>query len=178
MKATGFLIMLLLCMILFIQNNRNAAAQKSAELHFGIGYTGVDVQGWSYGASDWGQFMGQAYAQAFPVQFSGFALGAEFGYQHFFWYVDDTYFYEHNVNAFNLMALVRSMFRENFFAELGFGVYFFEEYNDPGLSAALGYIFKINEKLSIPLKFRTGIIFDKDANLYPLGISAGLAYTF
>lgn len=178
MRTSRSLLILISGLILLLPGTRIASAQRSAEVHFGIGYTGVDIQGWSYGASDWGQFMGQAYAQAFPVRFGPIALGAEFGYQHFFWYVDDTYFYDHNVDAFYLMAQVRSAFRENFFAELGFGVYFFEEYNDPGFSAAIGYQLRINEKLSVPLKFRTGIIFDTDANLYPVGISAGLAFSF
>jgi len=178
MKTPKFLLVSILCIMLLIHNTKISSCQISAEIHVGIGYTGVDIQEWTYGASDWGQMMGQIYVQAFPIRFGGIVVGAEFGFQHYLWYVDDTYGYEHNVDAFNLMGIVRSQFNENFFAELGFGAYFFGEFTDPGFSAILGYIININEKLAIPLKFRTGVVFDKDTNLYPVGISAGLAYTF
>ena len=54
----------------------------------------------------------------------------------------------------------------------------FGEWTDYGLMASIGYRIDITENLAIPVKLRTEIIFDKDANLYPVGLSFGVSYSF
>ena len=64
------------------------------------------------------------------------------------------------------------------FFEFGPGAFMFGDWTDYGIMAAFGYRIDVTENLAIPIKLRTEIIFDKDTNLYPVGLSFGVSYSF
>jgi len=155
-----------------------SSGQIDVELYAGIGYTGVDIVGWTYiNPYDWNQGMGHVYAQAFPLNIGIISIGAEFGFQHFFWYERYNYT-EENVDAFRFMGIVRAYLTDKLYTELGPGAYRFGDWTDFGVMGAFGYKIGVTERLSIPIKLRAAIILDEDSNLYPVGLSAGLAYSF
>ena len=175
-------IIMLAVLIIMLAETR-VHGQVNIELHGGIGYSGVDMEAWSgTEPEDWGQFMSEVYATVYPLKLGGISLGAEFGYQYFFWYTTDvpgySWVYEYNVDAFRLMILMRANLLSNLFVELGPGAFMFGDWTDFGLTASAGYRIGLTEHIAIPVKLRTEIILDRDANLFPVGLSAGFSYTF
>ncbi len=170
-------------LLLLLTGGRDAFGQPSIEVSAGIGFTGVNMDKWSYGtADDWGQFLGGAHLTFFPLRLGGFSLGAEAGFQHLFWYeyyvTGYGYYNDVNTDAFRLAAVIRYEWRIHLFAEIGPGAYFFSEFTDFGVTAAVGYRIDWGKKITLPVKFRTGIVFDEDTKLYPVDLSFGVAYTF
>ena len=173
---------LTILIFMYCAGNLKAHGQITVELYGGVGYSGVDLEAWSQSdPNDWGQFMGEVYATAYPLHFGNISLGAEVGYQHFFWYTTPvpgySWSYEYNVDAIRLLLLMRANLYENLFIEFGPGAFLFGEWTDYGLMASVGYRVDITEKIAIPVKLRTEIILDKDSNLYPVGLSFGVSYT-
>ena len=163
--------------------NNPAHGQIIVELYGGIGYSGVDLEAWSQSdPNDWGQIMSEVYATAYPLHFGNISIGAEFGYQYYFWYTTPvpnySWSYEYNIDAIRLLVLMRVNFHDNIFAEFGPGAFMFGDWTDFGLMASIGYRIDITEHIAIPVKLRTEIILDRDANLYPVGLSAGVSYSF
>ena len=74
------------------------------------------------------------------------------------------------------MGVLKNEMNNNMFAELGAGVFLFEEFTDMGISGALGYHLKINENIILPVKVRGEIIFDDATNLYVIGLNIGWAF--
>lgn len=65
-------------------------SQVRLELDAGLGYSIVDVEAVAESdgavAQDWNQFMYRAAVRAFFSETSSFQVGAELGYQYFYWY--------------------------------------------------------------------------------------------
>lgn len=184
MLTKKFFTIVLISFLLFSTDSIDLRAQITLEANVGIGATGVDIDDWTYdNAYNWGLFMGTISAAIYPLKFNNISIGAEFNFHHFFWYsVKYSYDYYNveydvEVDAFGLMALVRSDITNKLFVDVGIGSYFFSEFKDFGMMASVGYKFELGEKLYIPLKFRAELVFDEDANLFPVGINIGLGYT-
>lgn len=166
--------------------NSSLFSQSVLTLNGGIGYTNVDLNSWSGKdeLSDWGQTMSEFYAQLYFSKLGNFNVGLEGGYQYFFWYefiYNDGYYkthYVYDINCWRIAAIARANLKNQFLTEFGLGYYFFDGYSDFGFLGSLGYEIKITKKAFIPVKFRTSVILDADANLTVFGISAGLVYKF
>ena len=173
---------LVMFMVLLIAPGGNQArAQIAIEANATIGVTGVDIEKWAYREPpDWGLILGEASLSVYPLKFGKFSLGADFAYHHFLWYSVQpsgySYTYDVNVDAFSLGALVRADLGKGLFIEGGFGAYLFGEWTDWGASLAVGVKFPLGERLYVPVKFRSQIVFDVDTNLYPMGLSAGIGF--
>ena len=172
-----------LLFLLFLQYPDSTFGQRIIEVHGGIGYTSVDLEAWAgTEPNEWDQTMTQIEVQYFFSQVGDLTIGVELGYQYFFWYEvvipfgATRLFRGRSAEANHLMAMGRYELSNKLYADLGLGMIFFEDWTDIGLSGALGYRIKVNEKLTIPVKFRAGIVLDNDANLIPIGISIGLSY--
>lgn len=157
------------------------SAQMSVEAHGGAGYTSVPIDDWTGRvAYDWNQFMSQGYAQFFFTKLGNILVGAEAGYQYFFWtsvripYGYTTIYRTYEADAIRIMVVGRLMLgKGGFFTEFGPALYLFGDYTDFGIAAALGYIIELNDKMYIPIKFKTAYILEEDYGLLPLGLSAG-----
>ena len=175
---------LVLVSILILLTTLPATAQMSIEAHGGLGYATVDIDEWTgRGAYDWSNFMKQGYAQFFFTQLGNIQVGAEVGYQYFFWssvripYGYTTIYRTYEADAIRIMLVGRLPFGEGgFFTEFGPALYMFGEYTDFGIAAALGYLIEINDKMYIPIKFKTALIFEGEYTLVPLGVTAGFGY--
>jgi hypothetical protein len=172
-----------IAMLLFLLPFRNDVnGQITLEVNGGIGGTVVDVDAWSWGAADdWGQFLGEVSAAVIPLHFGKVSLGAEYCYHHLFWYSyrapGYTYYIDVEIDASSLMAIVRTDITNNLFIDLGIGAFMFGDWTDFGMQAAVGYRIMLGEKLYIPVKLRTQIVLDEDANLYPVGLNFGVGYS-
>ena len=169
--------------LLILQFPDQTLGQRSIEVHVGIGYTSVGLEAWAgTNPIDWNQTMYQIDAQYFFSQFGNLSVRVKFGYQYFFWYEIIIPFGSTSLrrtreaDANQLMAVSRYKFSDKLYADIGLGTNSFEGGTDIGLSGALGYRFQVNQELTIPVKFKTGLILDSDANLLPLGITIGFAY--
>ena len=171
----------LLIVLILITLTGKVFTQTQVELYAGVGYTGVDVDAWyGGGVEDWFTMMGEAYVVAYPFHFGGISLGAEIGYQYFFWYTVPVFgyswVYEYQVDAIRIMALLRTRIKNNGFAEIGPGAYIISDWVSPGIMASLGYRIQISEKLAVPIKFRTEFV--AGDNLIVVGLNGGISYSF
>jgi hypothetical protein len=80
------------------------------------------------------------------------------------------------VSAMRLMLVARLEPTNRFFAEVAAGPHFFDDYNDLGVYAGIGYRIPLSANLTLPIKLRGGVILDSDQNLYPVSLSAGLSF--
>lgn len=160
-----------------------AAAQWRVEAHVALGYTAVDIDGWSYETRgrDWSHLMVDGYAQLFPgTVMGGFELGVEGGYQHYFWYdvvscasCSSTTFITREVDAFRVMGVGRAPLGEGSFLEVAAGPVLFGGWTDLGLAVGLGHALSVGG-YTVPLKARVGYVLDTDASLLPFGAGAGI----
>ncbi len=183
MENLKFRIIGALLFLLFLQYPDSTFGQQVIEIHGGIGYTSVDLEAWAgTEPNEWDQTMSQIEVQYFFSQVGDLTIGVELGYQYFFWYEvvipfgSTRLFRGRWAEANHLMAIGRYEFNDKLYADVGLGMIYFEDWTDIGLSGALGYRFRANEKLAVPVKFKAGLVLDNDANLIPLGITIGLAY--
>lgn len=182
LKSRKAILLLLLPVILMFSGT--AIAQLELEAYGHIGYTACDIDEWAgIGTSDWNQFMSGGYAQAWFLKFGNITVGGEFGYDYLLWYkyrVYDPYYTVYrsiDVDATRLMVVGRVPVGEKLFAEFGAGIYMFGDFTDFGLTGGLGYRIQIGDNLYVPIKLRIGVVLDKDTNLLPIGLSAGIGYT-
>jgi hypothetical protein len=161
----------------FLGLSSPAAAQSTAEVNFGLGYSIVNLDEWSGGSlSDWNQMMYQGNAQVYFARLGNLQIGAEAGYTYFFWY--DRYDYGlHEPNALHFSAVARLKLGGNLFFDFGAGAYLFSGWTDFGALGELGYMIKVSPKLSVPIKVRTTVILDNPI-LIPVSVSAGILYHF
>ncbi|MEM9998113.1 MAG: hypothetical protein AAF809_10475 [Bacteroidota bacterium] len=160
-----------------------ARAQVTIEVHGGVGYTAVDVDGWSQGtAVNWDQFAVPVYAQLFALQVGAAQLGLEVGYDYFFYYevrIPDPFFTVirgRDVEATRVHAVARLPVGGRAFVEAGAGPYFFDGFTNLGATLAVGLPIGLTPRLALPIKLRTGLVLDEDASLVPLSLSVGLSY--
>jgi len=168
---------------LFLWLPSPAPAQTTVELNLGLGYSVVDVEKW-YGASvyDWNQMLYHGNGQVYFARLGKLHIGAEAGYEYYFWYSVRAYpyswFYTYEPRATHVSVVGRMELGRNFFLDIGGGAYFFSAgFTDIGVMGALGYMIKLSPKLSLPIKVRTTVILD-DPILLPVGVSAGILYRF
>jgi hypothetical protein len=123
-----------------------AWAQVTVELEAGAGYTVVDIETMAENdgefARDWGQFMYRFAARAFFGESSGLKVGAEAGYQYFYWYsvrvpYGDTPIYrEYDHSGTTVLGVVR-LEGGPALVDLGAGVALVDE-TRPMISASVG----------------------------------------
>ena len=171
----------LFIVLILITLTGKAFTQTEVELFAGVGYTVVDIESWyGGGVEDWFTLGGEAYVVAYPFHFGNISVGAEIGYQYFFWYTVPVFgyswVYEYQVDAIRIMALVRAQINKNMFAEIGPGVFIISDWVSPGLMASLGYRIQINEKIAVPIKLRTEFV--AGDNLFVVGLNGGISYSF
>lgn len=183
MNKTRLFTIISVTFLLFTIGEQKANSQTTLELNVGLGYTMTNIDAWSWGnADEWGQFMGDINAMIFPFQFGKISVGAELGYQYFLWYSYKAtgYIYDYWVDveydAYKALAIIRVDIGNNIFIEGGAGAYKFGDFTDLGISSSLGYMINADKKLSFPIKIKTGVIFDEDTSLFPMGISIGVSY--
>lgn len=163
----------------------SGAAQWAVEAHVAFGYTAVDIDGWSYETrgDDYSHLMVDGYAQVFPgVALGSLQLGAEAGYQHFFWYDVDSCpscssgtLVTREVDALRIMGVGRAPVGEAAFLEVAAGAVLFGGWTDLGLTVGLGYALPLSG-YTVPVKARIGYVLDTDASLLPFGAGAGIAF--
>jgi len=171
----------LFIVLILITLTGKAYTQTQVELYGGVGFTGVDVDAWyGGGVDDWFTMMGEAYAVAYPFHFGKISIGAEIGYQYFFWYTVPVFgyswVYEYGVDAVRIMALIRTPIKKNGFAEIGPGAFIISDWVSPGIMASLGYRIQISDKLAVPIKFRTEFV--AGDNFVVVGLNGGISYSF
>ncbi len=157
-------------------------AQGIIEADIGVGYSAVNTTSWAGTTPwDWNQTSTTEYVQGFLAH-GTVALGAELGYQNFFRYTVQytgggfPAYYTYGVHAWRLMALARFGQAHGIFADAGLGAEIFPGGTDAAVAGALGYMITAGKKLSVPIKVRGDLVLDKDAKLFPLTASVGLAY--
>ena len=171
----------LFIVLVFTTHTGTLFSQTQVEVFAGVGFTGVDVEKW-YGGSveDWFTMMGEAYVAAYPFHFGGLSLGAEIGYQYFFWYTVPVFgyswVYEYEVDAIRIMPVVRTRIKDQAFAEFGPGAFIISDWVSFGIMASVGYEFQISEKLSVPVKFRAEYV--AGDNMAVIGLNGGISYSF
>jgi hypothetical protein len=159
-------------------------AQRSIEVFGGGGFTSGDAKKWS-GArlDDWNQTYYDGHAQLFLGKVLGARVGIEAGHNYLMWYrwnscpgcISPVYG-NRDVEASRLMAVFRFDSPTRLFAEFAGGMQFFDGGNDMGGFAGVGYRVPLMGKLELPIKLRAGMVLDSDANLFPVALSAGLAF--
>lgn len=159
-----------------------AAAQIKLEAHGSAGYSQVDVDKWAgSNALDWDQFSSGFHLQGWyrPPDRNRFSLGIEWGYQYLLFYQVRYGIYplDRDVDATRVMGLLRlPSTGRAVFMDVGVGAYFFDDFTDLALTAAVGKSFGLGPKLHLPVKFRADVIFDEDATIIPFGVTVGVAY--
>jgi len=123
-----------------------ARAQVSVELEAGAGYTVIDIEALAEGygefAHDWNQFMYRFAARAFFGPPSGLRIGAEAGYQYFYWYSvlvpygDYPIYREYDQEGTTVLGVVR-LKSGRALVDLGAGVALLDE-TRPMISASVG----------------------------------------
>lgn len=168
--------------LIFITLCVKGFSQTEVQFYGGVGFTGVDMYSWygSENVQDWFTMMGEGYAVAYPFHFGNISIGAELGYQYFFWYTVPVFgyswVYEYEVDAVRIMVLLRTQLKNNLFAEVGPGAFIISDWVSPGVMASLGYKIQLNEKLSVPIKVRSEFV--AGDNFFVLGVNGGISYTF
>ena len=123
-----------------------ARAQVTVELEAGAGYTVIDIEALAEGygefAQDWDQFMYRFAARAFFGESSGLRIGAEAGYQYFYWYSvrvpygDYPIYREYSQEGTTVLGMVR-LESGRALVDLGAGVALVDE-TRPMISASVG----------------------------------------
>lgn len=153
------------------------------ELEGGAGYTSVDAQKWSGTSSpldDWNTTAYLGSARVFVTRAGGFRIGAEAGYNHFFWYTTSAagYAITYRPHAIRVGPVVRAALGPRIAADGGVAAYIFPDGTVVGANAALGYFVPAGRQLSIPIKVRADVAFASAATLASFGATVGLSYRF
>jgi hypothetical protein len=116
--------------------------------------------------------------QVYFAKLGKLQVGAEAGYEYYFWYsvpaVGYSWYYTYEPRAAHVSVVGRMDLGGNFFVDFGGGAYFFSGgYTNIGITGALGYMIKVSDKLSVPIKVRSTVILE-DPMLIPIGVSAGI----
>ena len=159
-----------------------ASAQITAEINLGLGISIVSLEKW-YGGTviDWNKMMFGGEAQVYFAKLGKLNVGAEGGYTYHFWYTVPSgysWVYTYEPTSFNFGAVARMDLPKNFFVDFGVGLHFFSgDFTRVAVMGEGGYMFKLNEKMSIPVKIRTTIIVG-DPILIPIRASVGFLMHF
>lgn len=155
-------------------------AQNAYEADVGVGYTSVNRAGWlGYSPTEWNETDIPGDVQAFLLHVGPVALGAEVGYQRFFWYLEPNGYGGYrgaDISAWHVSALARIGLAYGLFAETGAGIQFFPGGTDASVTGSLGYMITVSKNFLVPIKLRADLVLDKDANMLPFGLTVGLAY--
>jgi hypothetical protein len=108
-------------------------------------------------------------------------LGLEVGHSSFMWYKYNScpgclspVYGETNVAATRVLAVAQVGSR--FFAELAGGMHMFDGYSSWGGYGGLGVRIPLVGRLELPLKARGGFILNRNGNMIPVTLTAGLSY--
>lgn len=182
-KTVTLTMALLVTMSVWCQEVRS---QRSVHALASVGYSAVDEGAFTHDtAYNWSKTMSGLHVQALLGTVGAVNVGAEFGYGYLFWYevrrapacdACAPGYSSRDVDAYRLMVMGRMSLDRNWFAEFGFGPYFFGEFTDLAIAGGLGYALPLSSTVQLPLKARGDLISDADANLFTLGISAGISY--
>lgn len=160
------------------------SAQRSIELFAGGGMTAGDIGTWAAQSPyDWNQTLYDGHAQFLLGGAGGLRFGIEVGYSYLMWYsfnycqgCASPEYTERDVSSSRVMAVARFDSPTRLFLEVAGGVQHFDDFNDLGGFAGIGYRIPLSGNLELPIKLRAGVILDSDQNLYPIALSAGLSF--
>ena len=168
----------------FILFNIILYSQNTVEITLGSGYTVVDieklvtvdeVQG-SF-ATDWGNINGALSVNYLFGSEKLVNYGVEVMYQHLYWYSvsvpygSQTIYREYSVSAGKLIPFLR-IGKGPITFDFG-GEIIFSGGLKGGVLTSLNYLFPINDKISVPLKFRTELVTGTVLS-FPISINGGV----
>ncbi len=145
-------------------------AQRSIEFTIGSGATAVnldelvdvdEVEGAR--VTDWSVFNMGLGGQYFLAQKKSVLIGAELMYHYLYWYsVEVPYgispiYREYNVSALRIAPIARFSLNEKFKIDLGPELNFMDGIS-PGILVSANYYLHVNQKITVPFKFRMDII--------------------
>lgn len=159
-----------------------SAAQVYVEANGNVGYTNVNPVEWlGQGAFDAEKFLyGADLAVVFGRRYGrGLQLALDFGYQHLLDYkfIQTGAPEDFTAEVYRGSLTTRFWFDEGaWFGEAGFGAYKFSNRTDPIITAGFGTLFEVGEKLALPVRARTAVVFGSTSQIVPVWLSAGVSY--
>jgi hypothetical protein len=161
-----------------------AQAQVTVEVSGGMGLTAVDLDQWSNAFArsgrDWSKTNHHIRGLVLPFTSGKFSLGGEFASQDLFWYTYNACpgcgsFVEGTtaVGSTSVMGSGRLDVGHRSFVDFGAGMFFVGGETRMGAAGAVGHSVPVNEKVSIPIKFRTDIVFGQ---LVAPAVSVGVSF--
>lgn len=160
-------------------------AQMTAEVSGGMGVTLVDLGQWSrlfVPSRDWGTTAVQLRGLVLPLSVGKLSIGGEFATQSLFWYTYNSCpgcssFQPGTtwVSSTSFMAIGRFDAGRRTFVDVGGGVFLVDGDTRVGASVAVGYSIPVNERIFVPVKVRTDLVFGE---FVVPAVSAGLSVKF
>lgn len=158
-------------------------AQWRVQANGFIGYTLVDEAGFAGSEpNSWEKTMSGFDFRGLYQITEKLAAGLEYGYTYLMWYeitlpfAESTIYRGRDIDATKVMVFGQYNLPKQWFSELGWGGYFFEDFTNLAVFVGIGYNIPVLENLYIPVKIRGDWILDSDASLLPLGLNAGVEY--
>lgn len=130
--------------------------------------------------TDWGTFHYKFNLQAL-YKVGIIELGLEAGYNDLYWYYlripygIQTIYRTNCVSTISIYGLLQHTMPNAIFLQAGAGIHIFDDGSTLGLMGAVGYDFRLSERLSIHLFLRIDLILD-DGTPIPLSLGAGVRY--
>jgi hypothetical protein len=162
-----------------------AAAEPKYVLEFegGAGITSVDKMKWAGTISpldDWNTTAYAGGARLFFTRLGTLRVGAEAGYNHFWWYTTSAagYAITYRPHATRVGAVARAPVGARVALDGGVAAYIFPGGTNLGVNAALGYFIPAGRQWSIPVKVRGDVVFGAETTVASLLGMVGLSYRF
>ena len=153
------------------------------EAEGGVGITSVNREKWA-GAitppSDWDMMAYAGNARLFFARLGNLRLGAEAGYNYFFWYTvtGAGYPITYEPHATRVGPVVRAGLGLQMAVDGGAAAYIFPDGAVFGVNAALGYFIPVGRQLSVPIKVRGDLVLASSTTLASVQALVGLSYRF
>jgi hypothetical protein len=160
-----------------------AAPRFVLEVEGGAGYTSVDAQKWSETITpleDWNTTAYLGGARLFFARAGSLRLGAEAGYNYFFWYTTTGagYGITYEPHATRVGPVVRASLSPRVAADAGVAAYIFPDGTVLGANAAVGYFIPAGPRLSIPVRVRADVVFASVTMVASVTGTVGLSYRY
>ena len=153
------------------------------EVEGGIGITSVDKEKWAgtiTPLSDWNMTAYAGGARLFFARLGTMWLGAEAGYDYFWWYTTTGAGYPitYGPHATHVGPVVRVPLGRRMAVDGGAAAYLFPDGTVFGVNAALGYFIPLGRQLSLPIKVRGDVVLATAATVVSARALVGLSYRF